>query len=607
MKVNFFQRIGVRISFLPLFFLLVLYLAGGMGFYYFSPTYFVNGFHTAHLVAISSEKKQAIDSWFDYAGRTLGILSGTGIIRDNAAPLAAAAISGETLRRKTVADLTVAQTKISAFLAEAVLSSPYNFALLLSPGGKVIAGNKKELLGADWSGKELFRKAVAELKGPAVAGPAGEGSADAGMAFMAPIHDADGKTVAVLYAVAAFDDLSRHLKVTNTLYKSENIELIDSDGNLLLTGKGFPDRKIRYNLPNPGRMDGVRLKDDLFFYVTALEKAPFRLISTVGRAEVMGPYETMLVLYYTFGGLLLLIMLIEIAIARRLINRPVAQMVHAVESVGEGDLEVDIGEGFKGELLVLKKAFANMLAALGKKASVPKEGHAPEGDSHLTAVLYPRIAAELKAPIAAVITCLDTVLGREKSMAEVDRKLLEESSGTARSLLNLVDGLLDLSHLEQGKQGSAPGNFDYYGLLREVEGIARELVGTKDIEVVSECHESLAGHPVYLDRTRLKEVLVNLTSSAVRSARAGTVTIFSTVTERDGVPSLEISVADAAGGSGVDVPETVQGDFLSAPSSLGLATARQLVEAMGGSMAMEMTEGKGNVFTIILPMGRGAE
>jgi hypothetical protein len=144
-------------------------------------------------------------------------------------------------------------------------------------------------------------------------------------------------------------------------------------------------------------------------------------------------------------------------------------------------------------------------------------------------------------------------------------------------------------------------SFNICELLKETEDIARNLVGSKGIELIFECDNAFADKPVYTDRTNLRKVLVALLSSAVKFTNAGTVTVLLSHIRRD-KEYIELSVSDTGEGIDLRYINQVFKDFSSDPLYLELAVAKELVDAFGGNMELESIKGKGTNITVAIPI-----
>lgn len=601
MKVRFFHRLNTRLSLFPLFIILVVFIAGGIGFYIFGYSHFLKDFHKLHLINLSSDKKLIMDSWFQHCKTDLEDLSRLGIFRDSAAILMK---NTQKLQkgRKAMEAFNEAQLNISRLFEEKALSKKYNALCLLSMDGKVVSSSRNDLVGADWSDRTFFKEVASVLKSTAVAGFGADASSDNSMEFITPVFDVHDNMTALLYASLKVDDLTDFLKIKNGLYKSEKIDLIDRDGNIVLTGEGAYAKKIRYNIPEDSQ-NIVQYKDGIFFYVADLEQSPFRLIATVKKSEVARPFTILLIMYLSFAGVVILLFVIQNAyLAKRLITRPLSKIANAAKLVAAGDMNVALGQDYRGEFLELKKSFESMIKELRERESNLRENIRTKEQSRLRSMVFGKMSKELRNSLNAIVHGAGAVLDTGANISPDNRRTLEEILANGKNLLQLMNDLLDLSQLEEGKLAISQEEFNMCGLLKEIEDAARNVIGTKEIELIVDCQDVFLDKPVYTDRQRLKQILTNLVTNAVRSTEVGTVTVLCSNAIRNNVEYIEVSVADTGSGIEPEMMEMIFEEFSNYPTSFGLFISKKLTDALGGRIDVESALGKGSVFTVTIPI-----
>lgn len=413
MKTAFFQRLGVRVALFPMALLLSAFIAAGILFHAFSPPDFVRGFHTVHLRNLTREKSALVDEWFAHSSNYLKSLARERTIRD-ALPLLTAAPPGEGRRRKGFeAAVDAARVNISGSLEEAASLSPFALIALVAKDGRVVAGSRADLIGQDWSGRDPIRNVLSDAKAMESVGFLAEGAGGRGIFFIAPVPATEGETGAVLYAVSAPDEPARLLAPRGSVYRTEKVELIDREGNLLLTQEGVLDRKLRYNVPGTGGDDRVRLKDHLYFHVSPLANAPYRLITTVREEAVAHPFVLAEVVYFSFAGVLLLTMVLQALLAQRLIGTPTTRLLRAVERASSAGMAAAGQESYPGELKALYRAVEGLCAEIKERESLLKEREVRERESPLPDLL-PRLFREAGREVDSFTGEMESVLGRER-------------------------------------------------------------------------------------------------------------------------------------------------------------------------------------------------
>jgi CheY-like chemotaxis protein len=186
-----------------------------------------------------------------------------------------------------------------------------------------------------------------------------------------------------------------------------------------------------------------------------------------------------------------------------------------------------------------------------------------------------------------------------------DRRTLELLRGSGQTLLALVNDVLDLSKIEAGRMELDCSAFDVRAVVEETAELLAARAHAKGIELV--CNIATDVPPgVEGDAGRLRQVLTNLIGNAVKFTESGEVVV--SVTRAGGSESpcsLEFSVRDTGIGMNEEAKSRLFQPFSQADGTttrryggtgLGLAISRQLVELMGGAIALESEPGKGSRF-----------
>jgi signal transduction histidine kinase len=210
---------------------------------------------------------------------------------------------------------------------------------------------------------------------------------------------------------------------------------------------------------------------------------------------------------------------------------------------------------------------------------------------------------ELRSPLHVIVGYADILADDVQAEQQPPLARIRHS---ALDLLQLVENTMNAARLESGKLTLHLETFEPGALLHEIAENVRALPEAKRGVPV---HWSVPGTlaPVHLDRLKLKEIVQNLVSNALKFTRAGDVTV-EAASEQD---TLRISVRDTGPGIAAaaqarifDMFERVESaDGLHRPPGvgLGLYIVRSLVGLLGGSIGVESTPGAGTCFTVRLP------
>jgi signal transduction histidine kinase len=215
-----------------------------------------------------------------------------------------------------------------------------------------------------------------------------------------------------------------------------------------------------------------------------------------------------------------------------------------------------------------------------------------------------RVSHEFRTPLTAILG-FGELLSLDP-LSESQRESVEQILAGGRHLLALVEDLLDLSRVAAGNLPLEPTPVDIQAEITQTVGLIGPLAADKSLSVEIE----LTDGPLYAlaDRRRLKQVLLNLISNAIKYNRPGGSIMLSVAP--DGDRTVRIDVRDT--GAGMTQAQLgrlfVPFERLDAPirgikgHGLGLVMSKALTEAMGGTIEVASTPGAGSVFTLNLPV-----
>ncbi len=262
------------------------------------------------------------------------------------------------------------------------------------------------------------------------------------------------------------------------------------------------------------------------------------------------------------------------------------------------DLNVNLEEKVKDRTSELVKALSE-LKELGR----------------LKSQFLANMSHELRTPLNAILGYTQLIQdGVDGPVTNEQLESLDRVEKNSRNLLHIIDGILDFSKIEAGKLKLDRSEFDL-GVL--AEGVVRDLSSLariNDLELTTRIGEGDLS--IFADFSRIREVMYNLVSNALKFTEEGGVTIRVGVGERKGVEGVTFHVIDT--GPGISLADTkvifeafkqLDGSITRAHggTGLGLSIARHLMALHGGTLDVESTLEAGTTFKAWMPRVRQPE
>jgi signal transduction histidine kinase len=221
-------------------------------------------------------------------------------------------------------------------------------------------------------------------------------------------------------------------------------------------------------------------------------------------------------------------------------------------------------------------------------------------------VLLSRVSHEFRTPLHHILG-FSQILGMDE-LTDAQRASLEEIESGGRRLLQLVDGMLDISAAETGALDLRAEDVAIAALIENAIEHVRRKATQREIPIRAIGAHDLQCH-VHADRARLEQVLTNLLRNAVDYNRPGGEV--HVMVEMQGNQRVRISVRDTGPGIPAERLESLFLPFERLDSAahepegkgLGLVLSKTLVESMGGSIAVRSERGLGSTFVVELPVG----
>ncbi|HEV8439217.1 MAG TPA: ATP-binding protein [Methylomirabilota bacterium] len=222
------------------------------------------------------------------------------------------------------------------------------------------------------------------------------------------------------------------------------------------------------------------------------------------------------------------------------------------------------------------------------------------------------ISHEFRTPLNAILGYTSMLLaGVSGEMMEEQVKDLTRVESNSKTLLSLINDILDISRIESGKVPVTIVAFPVPELVSEVMDELDPIIARSKLKVTTELDTRAT--IVRSDRQKVKQILLNFLSNALKFTHEGSITV---IAGYKGSGEVWLSVKDTGIGIAPEEQKKVFEDFHQVDSSptreyggtgLGLAICARLASVLGGRIALDSVPGSGSTFTLVLPEQREKE
>ncbi len=214
---------------------------------------------------------------------------------------------------------------------------------------------------------------------------------------------------------------------------------------------------------------------------------------------------------------------------------------------------------------------------------------------------------EIRSPLNSIVGFTQILIKKMKGFSEEFMQPLKHIEISSKALSELISNILDLSKIEAGKVEVIPEVLNFKLLIQGIFHINKAQALEKELQFKYTLDPKIP-ELIYIDRTKINQILMNLTTNAIKFTPAGKKVIIQVKRQAD---QMLIQVIDEGIGISPENQKYIfepfeQGDRKIAHrfggTGLGLALVKQLTALMNGSIQLESEPGKGTKFTIILPL-----
>ena len=213
---------------------------------------------------------------------------------------------------------------------------------------------------------------------------------------------------------------------------------------------------------------------------------------------------------------------------------------------------------------------------------------------------------EIRTPLNAIVGFSQAL--KEEILPDTAKDEVEDIISASESLLDIVNGILDISKIEANKLEIVNTEYNFNKILKELVSLAKARLGDKPIDFRTNFDSNIP--PVlYGDHVRVKQVILNILTNAVKYTKEGYIEFNVSTVVKDDVCRLIISVEDTGIGIKKDNIDKLFSKFerfdlekniTIEGTGLGMAITKKLIELMHGNIVVQSVYGEGSKFTVAI-------
>ena len=322
---------------------------------------------------------------------------------------------------------------------------------------------------------------------------------------------------------------------------------------------------------------------------------------------------------------------------RHLVTKPLHSLADGLGQVGQGELNLKLAasqsskemstvvsafNGMTGELhdlyTTLEQKVEDRTEALRllnaevlrQKDALEHANARLEEESAYKSEFLAVMSHELKTPLAAIITYLETLQSSNSSLSDEDRAIALRCDANSRELLNIINNILEVSRSQERRQKMTWEMVDAFDLVEFVLAEMEPLVQQKELRIVRDIDPETP--LVYADWEKLRHILRNLLSNAVKFSSPGSPVVVRVGPANDEQfpGGIRFEVVDQGPGMTEEEADGIFDRFFQAKSNaqsqrggtgLGLSIVQEFTQLHGGEAYVESELGHGSTFGVILP------
>ncbi|MFT4797336.1 MAG: signal transduction histidine kinase/CheY-like chemotaxis protein [Candidatus Azotimanducaceae bacterium] len=269
---------------------------------------------------------------------------------------------------------------------------------------------------------------------------------------------------------------------------------------------------------------------------------------------------------------------------------------------------------YASQVAFMIETVLNSIALAGRIRSLELDKQQALSDNKAKLAFLAKMSHELRTPMNGILGMAELLADRQTDKTDkTDKRYVQIIKSSTTTLITIINDILDYSKIEDGKMELELIDFDLRELIDSCLSIQAVQTFDKPFELIASVDTELPGH-VRGDPTRVGQILLNLTSNAIKFTEQGMVIVRAEF-DRKNPHLIRISVKDTGIGISHEQQAFLFDSFQQASASvsrthggtgLGLSITKQLTELMGGKLKVRSKPGLGSVFSVTLDMPASA-
>jgi signal transduction histidine kinase/DNA-binding LacI/PurR family transcriptional regulator/HPt (histidine-containing phosphotransfer) domain-containing protein/ActR/RegA family two-component response regulator len=295
-------------------------------------------------------------------------------------------------------------------------------------------------------------------------------------------------------------------------------------------------------------------------------------------------------------------------------DRALGYFIHTVSSTNGSiyeELCSTISYALKGifQFEEIMRAQQKVMESIEQNRILTLQKEATQAASEAKTQFLASVSHEIRTPMNAVLGMAELLLS--ENLNNRQRHYAEDIRTSAMSLLSIVNKILDLSKMQSGKMDLSPVHYDFISMVDNIGSMTRSLIKGKNVAFDMEMHGEIPKY-LYGDNARLRQILLNILSNAVKFTEKGHVRLLISVSDEE----IRFTVMDT--GMGIKKEDLI--DLFDAfkqadtvvnrdykGTGLGLTITKALVEMMDGEIEVESVLEQGTTVHVTIPKVIGDE